>query len=161
MISLALCLTFATWAFGAAVGQAPCTPARRLAGVKQLVRTIETHRFEDAAKIPLDPRVTRVVTVYPTELGGNVPVPVPAGIDAASVRLVLVGGGQALFSGVEDPSYIINQNGSVTFDLIQTDFTALPYTKFREIHEYDLNTCLMTKIVGYGFGDLLPVSILS
>lgn len=63
MVRLGLYLTFAAWAFGAAIAQAPCTPARRLAGVQQLVRTIETHRLEDAAKIPLDPRVTRVVTV--------------------------------------------------------------------------------------------------
>jgi hypothetical protein len=102
---------------------------------------------------------------------------VPAGVDALSVRLVLAGGGTALFAGVEDPSYIINRNGSVTFDLIQvrsfvmfsnpkltlrqTDLTALPYTQFREVHEYDLTTCKMTKITGYGFGQLLPETILT
>lgn len=43
----------------------------------------------------------------------------PAGVDANSVRAVLAGGGTALFAGVKDPSYIINKNGSVTFDLIQ------------------------------------------
>ncbi|KAM3416021.1 hypothetical protein BST61_g9508 [Cercospora zeina] len=161
MLAFTLSLILAAWAFAAAIAQEACTPERRLAGVQQLLRTIETHRSEDAAKIPLDPGVTRLVTVYPNELGGNVPVPVPAGFDAASVRLVLVGGGQALFSGVENPTYIINSNGSVTFDLIQTDFTALPYTQFREIHEYDLDTCLMTDIIGFGFGDLLPETILS
>ena len=41
----------------------------------------------------------------------------------------------------------------------QTDKTALPYTKFREVHNYDLTTCLITSIVGWGFGDLLPVDI--
>lgn len=55
----------------------------------------------------------------PSELGGNVPIPVPAGVDALTVRTVLAGGGQALFAGVKDPKYTVNQNGSVTFDLIQ------------------------------------------
>jgi hypothetical protein len=44
-------------------------------------------------------------------------------------------------------------------DVRQTDVTALPYTKFREVHNYDLATCQITSIVGWGFGDLLPVDI--
>ena len=44
-------------------------------------------------------------------------------------------------------------------DIRQTDVTALPYTKFREVHNYDLTTCQITSIVGWGFGDLLPVDI--
>jgi hypothetical protein len=55
-------LVLALWA--ASIVAAPtCTPEQRLAGVKQLVKTIETHSFADAAKIPLAPSVTRVVTV--------------------------------------------------------------------------------------------------
>ena len=46
-------------------------------------------------------------------------MPVPAGVNAATVRLVLAEGGTALFAGVKNPSYIVNKNGSVTFDLIQ------------------------------------------
>lgn len=56
----------------------------------------------------------------PTELAGNVPVPVPAGVNAATVRAILVEGSTALFAGVKNPSYTINSNNrSVTFDLIQ------------------------------------------
>jgi hypothetical protein len=59
------------------------------------------------------------VQYSPKELGGNVPVPVPAGVNAATVRLIFTEGGTALFAGVKNPSYIVNSNGSVTFDLIQ------------------------------------------
>jgi hypothetical protein len=35
------------------------------------------------------------------------------------VHAILAEGGAALFAGVKSPSYVVNSNGSVTFDLIQ------------------------------------------
>ncbi|CAK1356771.1 uncharacterized protein RHO25_009047 [Cercospora beticola] len=145
----------------AAAAAAPCTSARKIEGIKQELRTIISHSFADAAKIPLAPLASRTFIVLPTELQTffAVPLPVNVGFTADTVRAELVALGTILDADVpggpdNGATFTVNQNGTVTVDFVQTDRIALPRVDVREIHSFN-EQCEITKILGYVRGPLV------
>ena len=90
----------------------------------------------------------------------NLAIPVNVGITAETVRQELVVLAIALNAGVPQGSdhYLVNANGTVTVDYIQTNNIALPVVNVREIHSIDVATCKIEKIVGYVHGPLTAVT---
>lgn len=80
----------------------------------------------------------------------------PAGVDATTTRVILVGLGKALDADVPRGSdhYMVNPNGTVTVDYIQTDRPALQEVDVREVHTFDPKTCEILGIDGYVRGNV-------
>lgn len=81
---------------------------------------------------------------------------VPAGVNAVTTRIILVGLGTALDADVPrgSDSYTVNPNGTVTVDYIQTDRPALQTVDVREIHTFDPKTCEILGVNGYVRGSV-------
>ncbi|KAK4499754.1 hypothetical protein PRZ48_007940 [Zasmidium cellare] len=152
VFSLCIAATIA----GPIVARQACTNEMKINACKAEIQTIRSHSLADAAKIPLAPLATRTFYVTPSELGGVTLPPINVGITADTVRGELVALATILNAGVPQgsDSYIVNPNGTVTSDFIQTDRVALPSEQVREIHEFN-DACQITKITGYVHGKLL------
>ncbi|KAK4621922.1 hypothetical protein CLAFUW4_06591 [Fulvia fulva] len=156
-------LSYLTFAATTPSKRQSCAAEQKIAACKQEIATIRSHNFEDANKIPLTLLASRtfIITygnlpVLPAELGFQLP-PVNVGVTDSTVCLELVGLATVLDAGVPEgsDSYIVNSNGTVTSDFIQTDRLVLQAVHVREIHEFDESTCRISKILGYVNGSLL------
>ncbi|KAF2207251.1 hypothetical protein CERZMDRAFT_102536 [Cercospora zeae-maydis SCOH1-5] len=140
---------------------APCTSDRKIAAIKQELRTIISHSSADAALIPLAPLASRTFVILPTELQTffAVAVPVNVGFTADTVRAELVALATVLDADVpggpdDGAVFTVNGNGTVTVDFVQTNRIVLPRVDVREIHSFNEN-CEITKILGFVRGNLV------